>query len=143
MIIVMRPGASSDDVDRVVARLAEIGAEAHVSEGARQTVVGAVGDRAVIQEVPWEALGGVERAVPVLKPYRFVGRDFHPDDTVIEVGGAKIGGGHFAPIAGPCAVEITRAAVRGCRRGDRRRSHHPPRRRLQATHLPVLVPGSR
>ena len=105
MIIVMRPGATADDIDRVVARLAAVGAEAHVSEGARQTVVGAVGDRAVIQEVPWEALRGVERAVPVLKPYKFVGRDFHPDDTVIEVGGAKIGGGHFAPIAGPCAVE--------------------------------------
>ncbi|NNK91712.1 MAG: 3-deoxy-7-phosphoheptulonate synthase, partial [Acidimicrobiia bacterium] len=58
-----------------------------------------------IQQLPWEAFAGVERAVPVLKPYKFVSRDFHPDDTVIDVGGVPMGGGHFAAIAGPCAVE--------------------------------------
>ncbi|NNF69253.1 MAG: 3-deoxy-7-phosphoheptulonate synthase [Acidimicrobiia bacterium] len=105
MIIVMKPDAVTGDVDNVVERLAEIGAEAHVSVGQVQTVVGAIGDRETIQQLPWEAFAGVERAVPVLKPYKFVSRDFHPDDTVIDVGGVPMGGGHFAAIAGPCAVE--------------------------------------
>ncbi|NNC75260.1 MAG: 3-deoxy-7-phosphoheptulonate synthase [Acidimicrobiia bacterium] len=105
MIIVMRPDATTSDVDHVVERLAEIGAVAHVSVGQVQTVVGAIGDRETIQQLPWEAFPGVERAVPVLKPYKFVSRDFHPDDTVIDVGGVPLGGGHFAVIAGPCAVE--------------------------------------
>lgn len=101
----MRGTATREDIARVVARLAEVGADAHVSAGMHRTVIGAVGDREIIQELPWEAFPGVERAIPVLKPFRFVSRDFRPEDTVVEVGTAKIGGGHFAPIAGPCAVE--------------------------------------
>ena len=105
MIIVMRSDATRDDVDNVLARLAEVGAEAHVSEGSRRTVIGIVGDRTRVQQLPWEAFSGVERAVPVLKPFKFVSRDFQAEDSVVEVGASKIGGGHFAPIAGPCAVE--------------------------------------
>ena len=105
MIIVMRGDATEADVGHVVERLESIGAEAHVSRGQFRTVVGAVGDRELIQALPWEAFPGVERAVPVLKPFKFVSRDFHEDDTVIDVGGVAIGGGNFAVIAGPCAVE--------------------------------------
>ncbi len=105
LIIVMRQGASAEDVAHVVTRLGDIGAEAHVSQGRHRTVIGAVGDREVIQQLPWEAFPGVERAVPVLKPFKFVSRDFQEEDTVVDVGGVPIGGGHFAPIAGPCAVE--------------------------------------
>jgi 3-deoxy-7-phosphoheptulonate synthase len=105
LIIVMRHGASEEDVDHVVARLGEIGAEAHVSQGRFRTVIGAVGDREVIQGLPWEAFPGVERAVPVLKPFKFVSRDFQEEDTIVDVGGVPVGGGHFAVIAGPCAVE--------------------------------------
>ena len=105
MIIVMRADATREDIDHVLARLVEVDAEAHVSEGSAQTVIGIVGDRTRVQQLPWEAFPGVERAVPVLKPFKFVSRDFQPDDSVVNVGSAKIGGGHFAPIAGPCAVE--------------------------------------
>ena len=105
LIIVMRSDATREDVDHVLARLAEVEAEAHVSEGSRRTVIGIVGDRTRVQQLPWEAFPGVERAVPVLKPFKFVSRDFQSEDSVVEVGPAKIGGGHFAPIAGPCAVE--------------------------------------
>ncbi len=105
MIIVMRAEATREDVDHVLARLAAVDAEAHVSEGSNQTVIGIVGDRTRVQQLPWEAFPGVERAVPVLKPFKFVSREFQPDDSVVNVGPAKIGGGHFAPIAGPCAVE--------------------------------------
>ena len=104
-IIVMRRDATRADIDHVLERLRDIGAEAHVSEGQIRTIIGAVGDRAVIQQLPWEAFPGVERAVPVLKPYKFVSRDFHPDDSVVEVGGVPVGAGPVVVIAGPCAVE--------------------------------------
>ena len=105
LIIVMASGASPEDVANVIERLESIGAEAHVSEGKQRTVIGAVGDRNAIQQLPWEAFPGVERAVPVLKPFKFVSRDFQVDDSVVDVGGVLVGGGNFAPIAGPCAVE--------------------------------------
>lgn len=105
MIIVMRPQATETDIAAVVARLQEIGCEAHVSHGQSRTVIGAVGDRAAVQQLPWEAMAGVERAVPVLKSFRFVSRDFQSEDTVIKVGDAQFGGGTFTVVAGPCAVE--------------------------------------
>lgn len=104
-IIVMGREASRADVDHVVERLRDIGAEAHVSEGQLRTVIGAIGDRATIQQLPWEAFPGVERAVPVLKPYKFVSRDHHTSDTVVDVRGVTVGGAAVTVIAGPCAVE--------------------------------------
>ena len=105
MIIVMSKSATDADVKAVVERLKSIGCEAHVSVGQYRTVIGAVGDRETIRQLPWEAMPGVERAVPVMKPFKFVSRDFQPEDTVIEVRGVTIGGGTFTTIAGPCAVE--------------------------------------
>ncbi len=105
MIIVMRPDSTDEDAAHVIERLEAIGAEAHVSQGQFRTVIGAVGDRDVIQRLPWEAFAGVERAVPVLKPFKFVSREFQAEDSIIQVGSVPVGGGHFAAIAGPCAVE--------------------------------------
>ena len=105
MIIVMRHEATEADIDAVVARLQGIGCEAHVSRGQLRTVIGAIGDRDQIQTLPWEAMAGVEKAVPVLKSFRFVSRDFQSEDSVIQIGGATFGGGHFTTIAGPCAAE--------------------------------------
>jgi 3-deoxy-7-phosphoheptulonate synthase len=105
LIIVMRSHATDIEVKAVMTRLQEIGCEAHVSVGQQRTVIGAVGDREAISQLPWEAMPGVERAVPVLKPFKFVSREFQSEDTVISVGGARIGGGTFTVVAGPCAVE--------------------------------------
>jgi 3-deoxy-7-phosphoheptulonate synthase len=105
MIVVMRPDASAEDVEQVLERLADIGAEAHVSPGRRRTIIGAVGDRAAIQQLPWEAFRGVERAVPVLKPYKLVSRDFEARRSVVDVGGVAVGDGGVTVMAGPCAVE--------------------------------------
>lgn len=105
MIIVMAAGATAEQIQAVVDRLRDAGAEAHVSEGKLQTVIGAVGDRGVIQQLPWEAMEGVSRAVPVLKEFKFVSREFQAEDSVIDVGGVPVGGGHFSVMAGPCAVE--------------------------------------
>ncbi len=106
MIIVMTRGASEASVDAVVSKLESLGSEGHVSHGQLRTVIGAIGDRSVIQQVPWEAFEGVERAVPVLDSFKFVSREFQPDDSVIEVRGVPIGqGNRFVVVAGPCAVE--------------------------------------
>ena len=105
MIIVMKSMATQEHIDKVEKRLVGIGCEAHISVGQARTVIGAIGDREVIQQQPWLAMAGVERAVPVMKPYKFVSREFQPEDTVIKIRSAQIGGGVFAPIAGPCAVE--------------------------------------
>jgi len=105
VIIVMRGSATSEEVRHVLDRLADVGAETHVSEGVHRTVIGVIGDRARIQQLPWEAFPGVERAVPVLKPFKFVSREFQAEDTVVDVGGVSVGGTRFTVIAGPCAVE--------------------------------------
>ncbi|MFQ5948046.1 MAG: 3-deoxy-7-phosphoheptulonate synthase, partial [Acidimicrobiia bacterium] len=97
--------ATAQDIDLLVRRLRDVGVEADVSEGRPRTVITAVGDSEQIRRLPWEAFPGVERAVPVVRPFRFVSREFRSEDTVVDVGGVPIGGGHFAVIAGPCAVE--------------------------------------
>ncbi len=105
MIIVMKHDATEQQVQVVVNRLQSIDCEAHVSVGRFRTVIGAVGDRQQMLQLPFEALSGVERAVPVMRPFKLVSRDFQPDRTVINIRGVSIGDGSFTPIAGPCAVE--------------------------------------
>jgi 3-deoxy-7-phosphoheptulonate synthase len=105
MMVVMREGATAEQIAHVVARIEEVGAGAYVSQGERVTIIGAIGDREELTALPIEAYAGVDRVVAILKPYKLVSREFRPADTIIEVRGRKIGGGHFALIAGPCSVE--------------------------------------
>lgn len=105
MMIVMLDGATDEQVETVIDKLREIGAEAHVSRGRFKTIIGAIGDREKISLIPFEALPGVDGVVPIMKPYKLVSRELHPDPTVIRVGSAEVGGGSFCVIAGPCAVE--------------------------------------
>jgi 3-deoxy-7-phosphoheptulonate synthase len=105
MMVVMREGATDEQIAHVVARIEEVGAGAYVSQGERVTIIGAIGDREELTALPIEAYAGVDRVVAILKPYKLVSREFHPADTIIDVRGRKIGGDHFALIAGPCSVE--------------------------------------
>jgi 3-deoxy-7-phosphoheptulonate synthase len=109
MMIVMKETASAEEIDAVVAKIERAGALAHRSKGARVTVIGAIGD--VEQDVSVEGLGlegqpGVDRVVPILKPYKLASAQItHGERTVLEIGGRKVGGDNFALIAGPCTVE--------------------------------------
>jgi len=109
MMIVMKETASADEIDAVVAKIERAGALAHRSRGARVTVIGAIGD--VEQDVSVEGLGlegqpGVDRVVPILKPYKLASAQItHGERTVLDIGGRKVGGDNFALIAGPCTVE--------------------------------------
>ncbi len=109
MMIVMRETATEEEVEAVVEKIERAGARAHRSTGARVTVIGAIGD--VEQDASVESLGlegqpGVDRVVPILKPYKLASAQItHGERTVLDIEGRKIGGDHFAMIAGPCTVE--------------------------------------
>ena len=105
MIAVLKHGTTPAQRDHLVAWLKRMSLDVHISEGAEVTVLGLIGDTS---RVDMELLGSLEIVQSVKRvsePYKQVNRKFHPLDTVIEVGNAKIGGGHFAMIAGPCSVE--------------------------------------
>lgn len=111
MMIIMKDGATDEQIHHVVEKLEDVGGTAHISKGKYKTVIGAIGDREKFITLPWEAFPGVEKAVPILKPYKLVSREFRSEDSIIEIGGAKIGGGHFAVMAGPCSVETDEQVV--------------------------------
>jgi 3-deoxy-7-phosphoheptulonate synthase len=105
LLIVMGASATPDQVDEVVARLAEAGAHAQVTIGREATVIGAIGERELLSTLPLEGFPGVEQVLPILKPYKLVSRELAPDPSVIDVRGRTIGGASFGLIAGPCTVE--------------------------------------
>ncbi len=105
MLVIMRDHASREEISHVVDLLEEAGAQAHLSGGEVKTIIGVIGDREVVYGLELEGLPGVEEVIRVLKPYKLVSRDFQPEDTVVKVGNASVGGGAFAVIAGPCSVE--------------------------------------
>jgi 3-deoxy-7-phosphoheptulonate synthase len=105
LLIVMGAHATPEQVEEVVARLAEAGAHAHVTPGKEATVIGAIGERELLATLPLEGFPGVEQVLPILKPYKLVSRELAPDPTVIDVRGRRIGDGYFGLVAGPCTVE--------------------------------------
>ncbi|WP_297200280.1 3-deoxy-7-phosphoheptulonate synthase [Thermanaeromonas sp.] len=105
MIVVMRAGARETEIQGVMARLEKEGFKVHLSRGALRTVIGAIGDKTRLEHHALEAMPGVEKVIPILKPYKLAAREFKPEDTVVEVGELKIGGPDLHIIAGPCAVE--------------------------------------
>lgn len=105
MIIVMNPGAKKEQVDEVILRLTQIGFGIHLSEGETRTVIGAIGDRSKAYSLGLEAMEGVEKVVPISKPFKLVSREFKQENTIIELKGVKIGAEKIVVMAGPCAVE--------------------------------------
>jgi 3-deoxy-7-phosphoheptulonate synthase len=109
MMIVMQEDATDEQIGAVIEKIESAGALAHPIKGARLTVIGAIGD--VEQDVNVAGLGlegqpGVDRVMPILKPYKLASAQIrHGERTVLEIEGRKIGGDHFALIAGPCTVE--------------------------------------
>ncbi|HTL52074.1 MAG TPA: 3-deoxy-7-phosphoheptulonate synthase [Planctomycetota bacterium] len=105
MIIVMKAGASEENVQHVVHKIEEAGLKVHLSRGQFQTIVGAIGDEVKVASLPFTAMPGVENALPIVHPWKIASRQMHPDNTVIKVGKAEIGGSSMTAIAGPCTVE--------------------------------------
>lgn len=105
MIIVLRPNASQQQVDHVLERIGELGFKPHLSQGEQRTIIGVIGDESKLQAEPLAAIPGVEKVLPVLKPFKLASREMQAKDTVVTVGRLRIGGGSLAMIAGPCAIE--------------------------------------
>ena len=105
MVVVMRPGTSKQDIDALVNKLKEQNLEVGVTNGIGCTILGLVGDTTAVDMDKISINPHVERVMRVQEPYKKANRKFHPEDTVVSVGNAKIGGGNFSVIAGPCSVE--------------------------------------
>src|SRR5438105_4232037 len=106
----MNQNAPKAAIDKVVKEIERMGSAAHLSQGKFRTVIGAVGEEGQLDQSHLQSLDGVEKVLPIMKPYKLASREFHEDDSVIEVGGGsvpkvKVGGAHAMSIAGPCAVE--------------------------------------
>ena len=106
MIILLKKNVTQEQIDQVTEWVASVGYKPHVSQGVERTLIGAIGDdRGKVQLKAAAFLPGVEKVVPILKPYKLAGREFHENATVIQVGDVRIGGGDFTVMAGPCSVE--------------------------------------
>ena len=121
MIIILSSSATDQDVEKIISNLKDRGYGIHLSRGVEKTIIGAIGapeeDKILIAQ-QFEAYPFVERVVPILKPYKLVGREFHPEKTVIRVRDVDIGGDEIVVMAGPCCIEgeeQTLESARACK----------------------------
>ncbi len=105
MLIVMKHSASEEDIQRIKQIIENLGYRPVVIPGSERTAIGVIGNTGWVDDTPFMGLPGIREIIHVTKPYKLVSRDFHPEDTIIEIDGEKIGGPGFVVIAGPCAVE--------------------------------------
>src|SRR4051812_2045188 len=110
MIVILKPESSEELVKDIVAQIQALGLQAHLSRGQFRTVIGVVGEESKIDPEHLKAINGVEQVLPIMKPYKLASREFHKEDTVIEIpcpqgGMVMVGGKHCMAIAGPCAAE--------------------------------------
>ncbi|MFH1590933.1 MAG: 3-deoxy-7-phosphoheptulonate synthase [archaeon] len=115
MIIVMRKGAKKKSVDHVLESITKVGLKPVPLFGTERTVIAVIGDERILHVESLCAMEDVEKAMPVLKPYKLVSRESHPKDTVIDVGGVKVGGKKVVVMAGPCAVESRKQIIETAR----------------------------
>ncbi|MEE9910319.1 MAG: 3-deoxy-7-phosphoheptulonate synthase [Deltaproteobacteria bacterium] len=106
MIIVMKSQATEKQIEDVIQWIESVGYKAHPSSGVERTIIGAVGDQRDKNVLMYaESLPGVEKTMPILKPYKLASRESHEGDTVVNVGSIPVGGPDFVVMAGPCAIE--------------------------------------
>jgi 3-deoxy-7-phosphoheptulonate synthase len=105
VIIVMNKDVTDDQIGMVVKKLKDAGLDANISRGIERTVIGAIGDERKLTEEMFTPLPGVESAMHIVKQYKIVSRESHPENTVIDIGGIQLGGKQIQVIAGPCSVE--------------------------------------
>ncbi len=105
MIIVLRPDATKKQIDHLIDKVKKLGLKPMVSKGVERTIIGVIGEEDALRVQPLEAFPGVEKVMPILKPYKLVSREFKSENSIIDVDGVKIGGKKIAVMAGPCSVE--------------------------------------
>lgn len=105
MIVIMQPGATQKQIERVVKRIKDSGLDYQLNTGSEQVVIGLLGDTRAMQDIAFRSYEGVDKALRISNTYKLTSREFHPDNTVVDVDGVKIGDGSFVTMAGPCSVE--------------------------------------
>lgn len=105
MIIVMKPGTQDCEIREISRVLEDVGLGVHISKGTERTIIGVIGDKRLLSDIPLELMQGVDKLVPIMESYKLAGRTFRPEPSVIDVNGVKIGGKELVMMAGPCAVE--------------------------------------
>ncbi|MEZ6088882.1 MAG: 3-deoxy-7-phosphoheptulonate synthase [Pirellulaceae bacterium] len=105
MILILKSDATETQVQHVITRVKDLGFDAHLSRGTYRTIIGLIGDERLLQAESLHAIPGVEQVVPVMPPYKLASLEAHPQPSIVDVGGVKVGGGSLAMIAGPCSVE--------------------------------------
>ncbi|MBQ8579436.1 MAG: 3-deoxy-7-phosphoheptulonate synthase [Oscillospiraceae bacterium] len=105
MIAVLKHGTTPEQTEHLVAWLQRLGVDIHISHGKEVTILGLIGDTSRVDMELLHSLEIVDTVKRVSEPFKQANRKFHPNDTVVQIGDVKIGGGHFATIAGPCSVE--------------------------------------
>ena len=105
MVIIMNADATAENIKNVIEEIQGVGLTAQIMEGAQQKIIGVIGDKARMGSLPIDAMDGVEKTVEISKSYKLASREFHPQSTIVDVDGVKIGGGNLVVMAGPCAVE--------------------------------------
>ncbi|MBI4976250.1 MAG: 3-deoxy-7-phosphoheptulonate synthase [Spirochaetes bacterium] len=112
MIIVLKPQTSQEEVDHIMKKIERLGLKPYYSKGEQASIIGVIGDDSKLLDHPIEAIAGVERVMPVLKPYKMASREFKAGRTIISVGTESIGDTKFTVIAGPCTVENEESMIR-------------------------------
>jgi 3-deoxy-7-phosphoheptulonate synthase len=105
MMIIMRTDATQEQIASVVEKVESHGLKAHLSSGAERTVIGAIGDRRSVELSHFMYLPGVDRVMPISRPYKLASREFRPENSIFPIDGVQVGGNNIVIIAGPCSVE--------------------------------------
>src|ERR1700761_4776678 len=105
MLIVMRPDATPEQVDSVVAKIRELGLTPHPIPGANRTAIGITGNKGAVTADAFELMAGVAETIAVSQPFKLVSREVKPNNTIVDVDGVQVGGASVVLMAGPCAVE--------------------------------------
>lgn len=101
----MKPKATKEQIGEVEKLLKDLKLGVHISVGSERTIIGVIGDKRILSDTPLEIMPGVDRLVPIMEPYKLVGKTFKPESSVVNIKGVKVGGSQLVMMAGPCAVE--------------------------------------
>ncbi len=124
MILTLKSGVSKKDVEKVIAKIKELGYKPSVSPGTERIVIGVIGDRAILHKDKFETLEAVETVTPISKPYKMVSREFKKENTIITIGkNVKVGGKQVIIVGGPCSVD-TRENLMENARGIKKNGGH-------------------
>ncbi len=105
MILTLKDGVGKKELEKIVKKIKELGFNPHISKGKEKTIIGVIGENAILAREIFEAMESVDFITPISKPYKLASREFKKEDTVIEINGVKIGDKEIVVMAGPCAVE--------------------------------------